>query len=342
MDIQEIKDLIASKEYEFLRTNENLKDKVILLTLGGSYAYGTNLETSDVDIRGIALNSTSDILGLSNFEQVVNEATDTTIYSFNKIVQLLISCNPNTIEILGCKPEHYFQLTDIGKLLIENRSLFLSKRAIHSFGGYANQQLRRLQNAVARDKLFQPEKEEHIRRSMIHGIESFNEKYKEYTGKGIELFLDDGSKEDLEKEIFANIDFHHYPVRQFTQLINNIKNIVEVYEKLNKRNRKKDDAHLNKHAMHLIRLYHMAFDILERGQINTYREHDHDFLMSIRNGKFQNEDGTYKEEFFDIVSAYEERLKHDKKSSILPEHPDMKKIEELVMEVNKRTLHGFN
>ena len=338
MNILEIKELLQQKEYEFLLTNEHLKDKIILLTLGGSYAYGTNVETSDVDIRGIALNSESDLIGLTSFEQVVNEATDTTIYSFNKIIQLLINCNPNTIEILGCKPEHYFQLSYQGNLLIENSSLFLSKRAVRSFGGYANQQLRRLQNAVARDKLIQPEKEEHIRRSMIQGIESFKDTYSKYSGKGIELFLDDGSTEDLEKEIFANIDLQHYPVRKFTQLINNIKHIVDVYEKLNKRNRKKDDAHLNKHAMHLIRLYHMAFDILEKKQIITYREDDHDFLMNIRNGLFQNSDGTYKQDFFDIVTNYEERLKYARNHTDLPEHPDIKRIEELVMKVNRSVL----
>jgi len=338
VNILEIKELLQQKEYEFLLTNEHLKDKIILLTLGGSYAYGTNVETSDVDIRGIALNSESDLIGLTSFEQVVNEATDTTIYSFNKIIQLLINCNPNTIEILGCKPEHYFQLSYQGNLLIENSSLFLSKRAVRSFGGYANQQLRRLQNAVARDKLIQPEKEEHIRRSMIQGIESFKDTYSKYSGKGIELFLDDGSTEDLEKEIFANIDLQHYPVRKFTQLINNIKHIVDVYEKLNKRNRKKDDAHLNKHAMHLIRLYHMAFDILEKKQIITYREDDHDFLMNIRNGLFQNSDGTYKQDFFDIVTNYEERLKYARNHTDLPEHPDIKRIEELVMKVNRSVL----
>ena len=64
-------------------------NKIVFLTLGGSYAYGTNVDTSDIDIRGCALNSRNDILGLSNFEQVVNTQTDTTIYSFNKLINLL-------------------------------------------------------------------------------------------------------------------------------------------------------------------------------------------------------------------------------------------------------------
>ena len=71
MTIEQIRDMVSGKDYDFLRENEHLGDRIIFLTLGGSYSYGTNVETSDVDIRGCALNSKSDLLGLSNFEQVV-------------------------------------------------------------------------------------------------------------------------------------------------------------------------------------------------------------------------------------------------------------------------------
>lgn len=92
--------------------------------------------------------------------------------------------------------------------------------------------------------------------------------------------------------------------------------------------------HLNKHAMHLVRLYLMCFDILEKGEINTYREDDRDFLLEIRGGKFQKPDGTYYHEFFDLINDYEKRLEYDKKNTSLPPNPDYKRIEEFVMEVN--------
>lgn len=60
--IDEIKKKVSSGEYDFLRTNEHLGKNIILLGLGGSYAYGTNVENSDLDCRGCALNSKMDIL----------------------------------------------------------------------------------------------------------------------------------------------------------------------------------------------------------------------------------------------------------------------------------------
>ncbi|MCM1235750.1 MAG: nucleotidyltransferase domain-containing protein, partial [Ruminococcus flavefaciens] len=166
MTIQEIKKMVAGPEYNFLRTNPHVKDRLMFMTLGGSYAYGTNVETSDVDVRGCALNSPTDILGMTNFEQMIDNATDTTIYGFNKLVNLLFNCNPNTIEMLGCKPDHYFFVSPLGQEMIDNAHLFLSQRAFKSFGGYATQQLRRLENYLARAVLTQERKEEHL----LHAI----------------------------------------------------------------------------------------------------------------------------------------------------------------------------
>lgn len=70
-----------------------LGENIILLTLGGSHAYGMDKEKSDVDIREIVLNTKPDILLGNDFDAVVDVPTDTTIYSFNKMLQLLSSNN---------------------------------------------------------------------------------------------------------------------------------------------------------------------------------------------------------------------------------------------------------
>ena len=342
MTIEQIKQLVAGPDYEFLRTDPHLKARIMFLTLGGSHAYGTNNETSDVDIRGCAMNNASEIVGLSNFEQFINTETDTTVYSFNKLIGLLLNCNPNTIEMLGCKPEHYIYMTDAGKQMIDNRKMFLSKRAVYSFGGYANQQLNRLEAALARDRLDQAQKEEHIRRSMENSVASFESRYTNFEAGSIKLYTDVSKREDMDREIFADIHLEHFPARQFNSMMNDLHNVVGTYEKLNHRNHKKDDAHLNKHACHLVRLYLMCVDILEKEEIVTYREADHDLLMSIRNGEYQNEDHTYKPEFFELVDSLKTRLDYAKENTSLPAHPDLKRVEEFVMSINLKAIRGLN
>lgn len=56
MTITQITEKLKSPEYDFLKTDPHLGNHIILLGLGGSHAYGTNIETSDLDIRGCAVN----------------------------------------------------------------------------------------------------------------------------------------------------------------------------------------------------------------------------------------------------------------------------------------------
>lgn len=338
--MKSIKEIISQEEYGFLHTNEHLKGRLIFLTFGGSHAYGTSTPASDIDIRGCVFNSKADLIGMSSFEQVVDTDTDTTIYAFNKLISLFLNANPNSIEMLGCKPEHYIKFNPVAQEMIDNRKMFLSRRAINSFGSYANQQLRRMQNAVARDALSQAEKERHILGSVKNAMMHFNEKYKNFDEGAIKIYIDKSNKEDLDSEIFIDVDLKKYPLRDYRALWSEMHEVVKVYGKLNHRNNKKDELHLNKHAMHLIRLYLMAIDIFEQEEIITYRENDLELLAEIRNGKYMNEDGTYQNAFFDLVNAYEERLAYAVNNSSIPEQPDYKRIEEFVISVNERVING--
>ena len=85
--------------------------------------------------------------------------------------------------------------------------------------------------------------------------------------------------------------------------------------------------------MNVIRLYHMLFDILEKGEINTCRGAEHDILMRIRNSDYD-----YEELRNHVIPIYEARLKTDKKESELPDHVNMKLVNELVMTINEEAL----
>lgn len=340
MTLEEIKRKLLTSEYDFLRNDPHLGENIFLLALGGSYAYGMNKESSDLDVRGITYNPASDILLGKDFEQVVNTDTDTTIYSFNKMISLLSASNPNTIEILGCKPEHYLYMSETGKELIENRKLFLSKVCIHSFAGYAGSQLRRLENKAAR-LTGQAQNEEHILKSIENARYCFPERYFPINNGDITLYTDKAIQEGYETEIFMDINLKHYPLRDYTGMWNEMKSIVSAYAKIGKRNEKAiEHEKLGKHMAHLIRLYMMCIDILEKEEIITYRKNEHDLLMDIRNGKFLDENKQPTDSFYDILNDYEKRFEYAKKNTSLPDVPDRKKIEEFKMYVNEKIIKG--
>ena len=328
----ELKSRLKGEEYSFLE--DRFKNNIMILTTGGSYAYGTNIETkehtSDFDLRGVYTNSVNEILTMKCHQKPFEDkVTDTVIYPFKQIIDLLINVNPNVIEIFGTKEEHIFKISKEGKLLKDNIDLFLSQKAANSFGGYAISQLRRLQNALARDSYPQREKEEHILQSIQRQMKTFENTYKPLTNNKLNLYIDKSDKEDFETEIFFDIEMNKYPIRDFKSMMNELNNIVKDYSKLNHRNSKKDELHLNKHAMHLIRLFIMGTEILEGKGINTYRHNDKEMLLDIRNGKYNYN------QIFEMVDELQDRFKYAEKHTVLPSKPNYKAIDELVLDINK-------
>lgn len=328
-------------DYSFLVNNPHLGEHICLIGLGGSYAYGTNTPESDLDVRGIAINSAAEILTNQNFEQVLDSTTDTTIYSFNKMVKLLTDCNPNVIEILGLLPEHYLYINNYGQYLIDNKDIFLCKRVVNTFGGYAYAQLRRLDNKAMRT-VSQSAQEQHILHSIENASTTFPDRYFSYDTDQIRLYVDESQQEDFDTEIFMDINLTHYPLRDWKGMWSEMNNIVKDYSKLGHRNKNAiARGKLWKHQMHLVRLYLMCIDILEKGEIITYRQKEHDFLMDIRNGKYLTEDNQPIPEFFEIVDDLEAKMKNAAEHSELPNKPRIKDINNLLIKVNRGIVMGY-
>ena len=81
-------------------------------------------------------------------------------------------------------------------------------------------------------------------------------------------------------------------VDQLMGLLNELSIVHRDYAKSDRNNKAIEHNKLNKHMMHLIRLYMTGIDILKYHEINTYREKEHDLLMDINSIK-DNLLGTY-------------------------------------------------
>lgn len=334
------RNILNGSEYQFLRDNEHLGSNIQLLALGGSHAYGMSVEGSDLDVRGMSLNAKSEVLLGEDFNQVQDKITDTVIYSSNKLLKMLSDCNPNVIEMLGCKPEHYLYVGGAGKLILDNKKLFLSKLCIFTFGGYTTSQLRRLENKSAR-KLNQSEFERHILESIENAKFSFKERYFPMSDDSLNLYIDSSNQANLDSEIFMDLNLHKYPLRDWVNMWSDMKSIVNSYNKFGKRN-ENAIAHgkLGKHMAHLLRLYMMCIDILEKEEVITFRVEEHDLLMRVRNGDFLDLNSQPTSEFYDILNDYKKRFDYAKDNTSLPDLPNRKRIEELRLYINEGIVKG--
>ena len=322
-----LKELLKNKDYQFLNNIPNLS----YLTVAGSRSYGTNTPNSDTDMRGFFMDDLNDVLGMTGGkEQYEDKTTDTVVYSFRKFVKLVSDCNPNVVELLGTKPEHHVLTSKVFENMVTNKHLFLSKRAFYSFSGYAVSQLRRLENGLS----FRDGKVENVER---HLVESLNMEVMQKEdafmaipdlGNYMEFSLSDeeDEREDALRGVLVSCKYDSVPLRDFLNAVHDVENTVKNYGRLNKRNNKKDDAHLYKHAMHLLRLYYMGMDLLKYGEVNTYREKEHDLLMSVRNGEMS----------FERVFSHQRALEKDMQAayefSKLPERVDNDAVNAFVVE----------
>lgn len=189
--------------------------------------------------------------------------------------------------------------------------------------------------------MHQAELERHILKTLDFMKNDFNKKYSPYEDDSLHLYIDKAVQESYETEIFMDIHLTHYPLRDYCSMWSELQNTVKNYSKIGKRNNSAiNHGKIAKHAMHLIRLYVMCLDILEKERIITYREEEHDLLMDIRNGKYLDSNDQPIPEFFEMVNDFEKKLDYAKKNTNLPENPDYKAINEFVASVNERVVRG--
>ena len=315
--MKDFQSIINSAEYDFLRTNSALGDHLKYLVLGGSYAYGLETEESDLDLRGFFVNDPKDFWALGTpIDFVADTATDTQLFSLKKFLYLLTQNNPNMLELIGVDKEAILLSTPIADCILNNQSVFLTKQVFFTFSGYSIQQLRRLQNALVANNESDELKEQHMLQSMKRMLLIHSNEFNAIDlVNDIELFIDESNG-----EVF--IDFKRsLPLRELLKLYKMINNNFNNFDKINHRNRKKDDYRLHKHACHLIRLLLSAIDILKTGRIRTKMTEFTDLLRSIKAGEV-----TF-DYVFDLQKKLEQQLQTAYDNSKLPNNVDFKRID---------------
>ncbi len=136
---------------------------LILMCQVGSVCHGTNLGTSDTDLKGICVEPKETAFGLHHFENyrqrtaVKDECSkvgdkDIEIHSLRKFLGLILKGNPSELLPLYVSPEHIIKITPLGERLRELAPAMASKLAAERFAGYMYRQIVDMQRPVSKDR----------------------------------------------------------------------------------------------------------------------------------------------------------------------------------------------
>ena len=130
---------------------ELAKKNLIIKGITGSRLYGTETSDSDIDYVGVFIPSPEYMYGLKKCEQVILKEKNAqgvleeyTCYSLDKYITLAIANNPNILSLFFTPDDRLSYVNDFGRELLSNKHLFLSKKAYHTFRGYAHAQRRKI------------------------------------------------------------------------------------------------------------------------------------------------------------------------------------------------------
>ncbi len=338
------------------------KDLIIYECISGSHAYGLNIATSDVDIKGVFVLPKHDFYGLNYIPQVSDATNDTVYYELGRFMDLLGKNNPNILELLA---------TDVDKIQIKHPvmdritpELFLSKRCKDTFGGYAFTQIRKARGL--NKKIVNPMPEEkrtvldfcyilHQQGSIrlkewckinklqqerigLVNIPHFKDTYGVYYDTDGTLdYKGIMRKPTASTVLLSSIPKHEEPIAylSFNQdgYIVYCKDYREYWDWVDNRNEARYQNNLehgknydSKNMMHTFRLLDMAEEILKEGKIIVKRPNREE-LLSIRNGEWQYD------ALIEKANEKMHRVEAAFRQSSLPDAPDLEAIKATLVEM---------
>lgn len=293
----------------------------LFLTVHGSRALGLYTDQSDWDLKGVALAPVEHYLGFGcTFEQHEFKLEELDVegvtYELRKFLKLASDCNPNIVEVLFTDEKDHLHLNKAFEdTVLYNRDVFLTKKAFHTFSGYAQSQLKRIKSH--RHWLLNPP-------AGMPTPEDFGIKElmnKSQYGAAEQLFSDNGN--DVGEDFVTRL-------QQERAYRNAVTNFKQYQQWKNNRNPKRHAMEAkcgydSKHATHLLRLLTMAGEILGQGKCVVNREvaGDREKLMEVRNGHW-----TY-EQLVEEAERLDEVVKTAYKTSTLPDKCPMDVVSDM-------------
>lgn len=344
-----------------------LPERTIFLTRHGSHAYGTNLPTSDLDVKGVAVPPREYFHGfLQRFEQAESKDPDLVIYDVRKFFNLAADCNPNIIEVLWTDPRDHLAVTPLGDELLAARAGFLSRKAKHTFSGYAAAQLKRIrthhrwllhppkgaptraEHGLPEQSLISPDDRMAAEAAILKQVEAWD----------VDLEpLDRSSRVAMQGHIARALAEQSITVdaqwNAAARTLGFSENFLEAmarerryrtaqreWEQFRTWQQTRNPARAElearwgydtKHGMHLVRLMRMCREILEMGKV-IVRRPDAEELLAIRHGAWS----------YDRLVEWADRedadLEDAAKRSPLPHAPDRAALDRLCMAIVEKGL----
>lgn len=124
---------------------------VLFRGIVGSRAYGTQNANSDTDVRGVFVVPSAEYARLDQPPKQVSDArNDKTFYSLLRFCELAAEANPTTLEMLFLPADCILKTSPAHAMLVANRGLFVTQKAVDSHLGYALSQIKKAKGANKR------------------------------------------------------------------------------------------------------------------------------------------------------------------------------------------------